>query len=144
MLIVCARVHSAQPKPLLPPSLVSATDGGDRLPTDGEGPRRSASSPDQIGQPPALLPSPVSLHTPSGRRRRGASEREGGKPKTLAPPSPPAASGEMAVDEVTSVYVGGLPYEANEDMLRNAFEYYGTIVSVKVPPRSSPLSSPSG
>ncbi|KAF8769701.1 hypothetical protein HU200_006307 [Digitaria exilis] len=38
----------------------------------------------------------------------------------------------MAVDEVTSVYVGGLPYEANEDMLRDAFEYYGTIVSVKV------------
>lgn len=38
----------------------------------------------------------------------------------------------MAVDEVTSVYVGGLPYEANEDMLRDAFEYYGTIVAVKV------------
>jgi RNA recognition motif-containing protein len=38
----------------------------------------------------------------------------------------------MAVDEATSVYVGGLPYEANEDMLRDAFEYYGTIVAVKV------------
>ncbi|CAN6271897.1 unnamed protein product [Urochloa humidicola] len=38
----------------------------------------------------------------------------------------------MAVDEVTSVYVGGLPYEANEEMLRDAFGYYGTIVSVKV------------
>jgi RNA recognition motif-containing protein len=42
----------------------------------------------------------------------------------------------MAVDEVTSVYVGGLPYEASEDMLRDAFEYYGTIVAVKVRPRS--------
>ncbi|XP_066325269.1 uncharacterized protein [Miscanthus floridulus] len=38
----------------------------------------------------------------------------------------------MAVDEVNSVYVGGLPYEANEEMLRDAFGYYGTIVSVKV------------
>jgi hypothetical protein len=50
----------------------------------------------------------------------------------------------MAVDEVTSVYVGGLPYEANEDMLRDAFEYYGTIVSVKVRPAPHPFSSPSG
>jgi hypothetical protein len=38
----------------------------------------------------------------------------------------------MAVDEVTSVYVGGLPYEVSEGMLRDAFEYYGTIVAVKV------------
>jgi hypothetical protein len=38
------------------------------------------------------------------------------------------------VDEVNSVYVGGLPYEANEEMLRDAFGYYGTIVSVKVSP----------
>ncbi|XP_062223726.1 uncharacterized protein LOC133922414 isoform X2 [Phragmites australis] len=38
----------------------------------------------------------------------------------------------MAVDEVTSVYVGGLPYEADENMLRDAFEYYGTIVAIKV------------
>ncbi|XP_035822702.1 uncharacterized protein [Zea mays] len=38
----------------------------------------------------------------------------------------------MAVDEVNSVYVGSLPYEANEEMLRDAFGYYGTIVSVKV------------
>ncbi|KAL6888875.1 hypothetical protein ACP4OV_009901 [Aristida adscensionis] len=38
----------------------------------------------------------------------------------------------MAVDEVTSVYVGGLPYEANEELLRDAFERCGTIVSVKV------------
>jgi RNA recognition motif-containing protein len=47
----------------------------------------------------------------------------------------------MAVDEVTSVYVGGLPYEANEHMLRDAFESYGTIVSVKVLP--APLLPPS-
>ena len=46
----------------------------------------------------------------------------------------------MAVDEVTSVYVGGLPYEANEDLLRDAFQYYGTIVSVKV--RPAPLLPP--
>uniref|UniRef100_A0A0E0CHG9 RRM domain-containing protein n=1 Tax=Oryza meridionalis TaxID=40149 RepID=A0A0E0CHG9_9ORYZ len=37
-----------------------------------------------------------------------------------------------AVNEETSVYVGGLPYEANEDMLRDAFGRFGTIVSVKV------------
>lgn len=48
----------------------------------------------------------------------------------------------MAVDEVTSVYVGGLPYEANEDMLRDAFEYYGTIVSVKVRPALPPTGPP--
>ena len=45
----------------------------------------------------------------------------------------------MAVDEVNSVYVGSLPYEANEEMLRDAFGYYGTIVSVKVRPAPLPL-----
>jgi hypothetical protein len=46
----------------------------------------------------------------------------------------------MAVDEVNSVYVGSLPYEANEEMLRDAFGYYGTIVSVKVRPAPPPSS----
>jgi hypothetical protein len=49
----------------------------------------------------------------------------------------------MAVNEETSVYVGGLPYDADEEMLRLYFEPCGTIVSVKVinspPPFSSPL-----
>ncbi|TVU32995.1 hypothetical protein EJB05_24764, partial [Eragrostis curvula] len=48
----------------------------------------------------------------------------------------------MSVDEVTSVYVGGLPYEANEGMLRDAFEFYGTIVAVKVRVHA-PFFSPS-
>jgi hypothetical protein len=38
----------------------------------------------------------------------------------------------MAVNEETSVYVGGLPYDADEDMLRLYFEPCGSIVSVKV------------
>ncbi|EMS59047.1 Protein NAM8 [Triticum urartu] len=38
----------------------------------------------------------------------------------------------MAVNEETSVYVGGLPYDADEDMLRSYFGPCGTIVSVKV------------
>ncbi|CAM0946214.1 unnamed protein product [Alopecurus aequalis] len=38
----------------------------------------------------------------------------------------------MAVNEETSVYVGGLPYDADEDMLRGYFEPCGSIVSVKV------------
>jgi RNA recognition motif-containing protein len=49
----------------------------------------------------------------------------------------------MAVNEETSVYVGGLPYDADEEMLRLYFEPCGTIVSVKVmnppPPFCSPL-----
>ncbi|KAG8058454.1 hypothetical protein GUJ93_ZPchr0002g24435 [Zizania palustris] len=38
----------------------------------------------------------------------------------------------MSVNEENSVYVGGLPYEANEEMLREAFSRFGTIASVKV------------
>ena len=38
----------------------------------------------------------------------------------------------MAVNEETSVYVGGLPYDADEAMLRGYFEPCGSIVSVKV------------
>lgn len=38
----------------------------------------------------------------------------------------------MAVNEETSVYVGGLPYDADEEMLRGYFEPCGSIVSVKV------------
>ena len=52
----------------------------------------------------------------------------------------------MAVNEETSVYVGGLPYDADEDMLRVYFEPCGTIVSVKVihspPPFCFPYPAP--
>jgi hypothetical protein len=107
---------------------------------EGKWTRGSVIFPDQIRQ--LALPSfPLSPPTTPGRRCRGVSEREG---KTQNPSTPrPVADGrrsrEMAVDEVNSVYVGGLPYEANEEMLRDAFGYYGTIVSVKVRPAPLPL-----
>jgi hypothetical protein len=85
-------------------------------------------------QQPAQIRQLLSLPTPNpvvicARAREGERGR-GRRPKTLA--AHVAGGCEMAVDEVTSVYVGGLPYEASEDMLRDAFEYYGTIVAVKV------------
>ncbi|KAJ7532003.1 hypothetical protein O6H91_14G068200 [Diphasiastrum complanatum] len=38
----------------------------------------------------------------------------------------------MTIDDGNSIYVGGLSYESNEDMLRRAFEEYGDIVTVKI------------
>ncbi|KAM7259298.1 hypothetical protein ACFE04_015039 [Oxalis oulophora] len=38
----------------------------------------------------------------------------------------------MTVDDDNSIYVGGLPYNATEDTLRHAFDYYGHIIAVKI------------
>lgn len=109
-------------------------------------PPRAASDP--TASPPIPLARRLLVSARERKRERGGS---GGKPKTLARVVVVVvAGGEMsaAVNEETSVYVGGLPYEANEDMLRDAFGRFGTIVSVKVPfptshaARPPPLSRP--
>lgn len=38
----------------------------------------------------------------------------------------------MTIDDESSVYVGGLPYNATEDSLRRVFDVYGAVVAVKV------------
>lgn len=38
----------------------------------------------------------------------------------------------MTIDDESSVYVGGLPYSANEDSVRKVFDKYGSVVAVKV------------
>lgn len=43
----------------------------------------------------------------------------------------------MTIDDESSVYVGGLPYNVSEDSLRDLFAMYGSIVAVKV--RFAPL-----
>lgn len=39
---------------------------------------------------------------------------------------------KMTIDDESSVYVGGLPYSANEDSVRKVFDKYGSVVAVKV------------
>lgn len=39
---------------------------------------------------------------------------------------------EMTIDDESSVYVGGLPYDATEDRVRRVFELYGSVIAVKV------------
>lgn len=39
---------------------------------------------------------------------------------------------DMTLDDESSVYVGGLPYDATEDSLRKTFSRYGSVVAVKV------------
>ncbi|ESR64267.1 RRM domain-containing protein [Citrus sinensis] len=38
----------------------------------------------------------------------------------------------MTIDDESSVYVGGLPYSANEDSVRKVFDKYGSVVAVKI------------
>lgn len=38
----------------------------------------------------------------------------------------------MTIDDSNSIYVGGLPYDATEEDLRRAFNFYGNVVAVKV------------
>lgn len=38
----------------------------------------------------------------------------------------------MTIDDESSVYVGGLPYNVSEDSLRDLFAIYGSIVAVKI------------
>ncbi|XP_021764508.1 glycine-rich RNA-binding protein RZ1B-like [Chenopodium quinoa] len=38
----------------------------------------------------------------------------------------------MTIDDDKSVYVGGLPYDCSESQLRRAFDFYGTIIAVKI------------
>ncbi|XP_022143227.1 U1 small nuclear ribonucleoprotein 70 kDa [Momordica charantia] len=38
----------------------------------------------------------------------------------------------MTVDDDSSIYVGGLPYDATEDSLRRIFDLYGAVVAVKI------------
>ena len=106
----------------------------------GDRPTRDFSRSDPTSRLP-VFPSPPHPGRSSSPRR----EREGKTQNPSAHCHRPVADGhqsrEMAVDEVNSVYVGGLPYEANEEMLRDAFGYYGTIVSVKVRPAPPPLLS---
>lgn len=39
---------------------------------------------------------------------------------------------KMTIDDENSVYVGGLPYDATEESIRKAFDFYGRVVAVKV------------
>lgn len=41
---------------------------------------------------------------------------------------------EMTIDDESSIYVGGLPYDATEDSVRRVFDSYGEVVAVKVRP----------
>ena len=38
----------------------------------------------------------------------------------------------MTIDDESSVYVGGLPYDATEETVRRVFELYGNVIAVKV------------
>ncbi|KAL6221755.1 hypothetical protein ACLB2K_005150 [Fragaria x ananassa] len=38
----------------------------------------------------------------------------------------------MTIDDESSVYVGGLPYDATEDTVRRVFDLYGAVVAVKI------------
>ncbi|KAF7806342.1 Cold-inducible RNA-binding protein B [Senna tora] len=38
----------------------------------------------------------------------------------------------MTIDDESSIYVGGLPYDATEDTIRTVFDLYGAIVDVKI------------
>ncbi|XP_062148329.1 DEAD-box ATP-dependent RNA helicase 21 isoform X2 [Alnus glutinosa] len=39
---------------------------------------------------------------------------------------------EMTIDDESSIYVGGLPYDATEDSVRRVFDSYGEVVAVKI------------
>ena len=38
----------------------------------------------------------------------------------------------MTIDDESSIYVGGLPYDATKDSIHRVFELYGAILDVKV------------
>ncbi|XP_027072961.1 serine/threonine-protein kinase fray2 [Coffea eugenioides] len=38
----------------------------------------------------------------------------------------------MTIDDDSSIYVGGLPYDSTEDSLRQVFDPYGSVVAVKI------------
>lgn len=38
----------------------------------------------------------------------------------------------MTIDDESSIYVGGLPYDATENSVRRVFDSYGDVVAVKV------------
>lgn len=38
----------------------------------------------------------------------------------------------MTMDDDSSIYVGGLPYDATEQTIRTVFNLYGAILDVKV------------
>lgn len=44
---------------------------------------------------------------------------------------------DMTIDDDNSVYVGGLPYDADEESIRRVFDLYGHVVAVKVSPSLS-------
>ncbi|KAH7848643.1 hypothetical protein Vadar_005551 [Vaccinium darrowii] len=39
---------------------------------------------------------------------------------------------DMTIDDDNSVYVGGLPYDADEESIRRVFDLYGHVVAVKI------------
>lgn len=43
-----------------------------------------------------------------------------------------SANREMTIDDDSSIYVGGLPYDATEESLRKVFDIYGSVVAVKI------------
>ncbi|KAF5482100.1 hypothetical protein F2P56_002693 [Juglans regia] len=38
----------------------------------------------------------------------------------------------MTIDDESSIYVGGLPYDATEESIRRVFDLYGSVVAVKI------------
>ncbi|CAI0629070.1 unnamed protein product, partial [Linum tenue] len=76
---------------------------------------------------------------PLATRRGGAADdrpryrrKVSGEPVRQQPQFGPRHSGTMTVDDVNSIYVGGLPYSATEETLRRVFSFYGAIVAVKI------------
>ncbi|CAN6681116.1 unnamed protein product [Malus baccata var. baccata] len=38
----------------------------------------------------------------------------------------------MTIDDESSIYIGGLPYDATEETVRRVFELYGNVIAVKI------------
>ena len=45
----------------------------------------------------------------------------------------------MTIDDESSIYVGGLPYDSTKDTVLRVFEFYGAVLDVKV--RQTNISS---
>lgn len=41
-------------------------------------------------------------------------------------------TGYMTIDDDSSIYVGGIPYDCTDEVLRHTFEIYGSVVDIKV------------
>lgn len=79
---------------------------------------------------PGLLPDPNSYLTQ--RLNQLLSVKDSHNSGLAAPGRESEGTEDMTVDDESSVYVGGLPYDTTEDSLRKTFSRYGSVVAVKV------------